>query len=324
MNIGLIDVDGKNNGNPFPNYALMKISSYHKAIGDSVEWYDQLKMEEENAIPYDIVYMSKIFNFSLDYQFNIKANNIIQGGTGYNIISKLPYEIENCKPDYSIYPKCDYAIGFLTRGCINKCSFCVVPKKEGDIRPYLTWQEIKRLDSSKIVFMDNNVLACEYGVEQMRSMIGQNIKIDFNQGMDVMLMTYEIAEIISKLKWIGPIRFSCDKEYQMSYIEKAVNMLAKYGVKPYRIFVYVLGTTMKSTQYRVEFLRKLKVVPFVQPLRDINENKTPDKEICVYANYVNKKSNFNSCKWENYKQNKWSRQIQQAEYPLIDEMEGMR
>jgi hypothetical protein len=320
MRIGLIDVDGKSNGKPFPNYALMKISTYHKTIGDSVEWYDQLKMEEENAIPYDVVYMSKIFNFTPDYPLNIKARKIVMGGTGYNIKSMLPEQIENCKPDYSIYPNCDYAIGFLTRGCINKCSFCVVPKKEGDIRPYLTWQEIKRPDSSKIVFMDNNVLACEYGIEQMRLMIGQDIKVDFNQGMDVMLMTDEIAEIISKLKWIGQIRFSCDKEYQMPYIEKAVQMLNKYGVKPYRIFVYVLGTTMKSTQYRVEFLRKLKVVPFVQPLRDINENKTPDKEICVYANYVNKKSIFKSCKWENYKQNKWSRQIQQAEYPLLEEL----
>ena len=321
MNIGLIDVDGKTNGDPFPNYALMKISAYYKSNGNNVEWYDQLKMEEVNAIPYDIVYMSKIFNFSLDYQFNIKARQIVKGGTGYDISSKLPDEIENCKPDYSIYPNCDYAIGFLTRGCINKCSFCVVPKKEGNIRPYLTWQEIKRPDSKKIVFMDNTVLASEYAIEQMRSMIGKDIEIDFNQGMDVMLMTDEIAEIISKLKWIGQIRFSCDKEYQMPHIKKAVKMLSKYRVKPYKIFVYVLGTTIESTQYRVEFLRKLKVVPFVQPLRDIHKNIEPDKEISVYANYVNKKSEFKSCKWEDYKYNKWSRQTQQMEYPLIDEME---
>ena len=54
--IGLIDVDGEN----YPNLALMKISTYHKLKGDTVEWYSVFSGE------YDIVYMSKIFTFSKD------------------------------------------------------------------------------------------------------------------------------------------------------------------------------------------------------------------------------------------------------------------
>lgn len=38
MKIGLVDVDGHN----FPNFALMRISGYHKNIGDQVEWVDPL------------------------------------------------------------------------------------------------------------------------------------------------------------------------------------------------------------------------------------------------------------------------------------------
>ena len=50
MKIGLIDVDGHR----FPNLCLMKLSAYHKARGDTVEWYDDKKW-------YDIVYMSRVF-----------------------------------------------------------------------------------------------------------------------------------------------------------------------------------------------------------------------------------------------------------------------
>lgn len=126
MRIGLIDVDRLNNRKgkkPYPNLAMMKISAYHKHQGDVVEWYDGFSR-------YDRVYMSKVFNFTPDYPYCIQADEIIKGGTGYDITAKLPAEIERFAPDYDLYevPK-DIAYGFLTRGCPNKCKWCVVPKK---------------------------------------------------------------------------------------------------------------------------------------------------------------------------------------------------
>lgn len=301
MRIGLIDMDRKQQGKEFPNLALMKISSYHKALGNSVEWYDAFSNERK-----DTIYISKIFTYKADYGYTLNADKIIRGGTGYYINRVLPKAIDSQYPDYTLYPDVDYAIGFLTRGCINKCAFCVVPKKEGQIRPYNSWERIKRPDSKDIVFMDNNVLASEYGIRQMMSMVGKDIKIDFNQGMDCMLVNERVAKIISDLNWSRYIRFSCDKEYQIPYLEKTFDLLAKNGVKPYRIFVYVLGTTMESTIKRVEFLRECGVNPFVQPLRYIGHNNEPKREIKVYSNYVNKKSNFKSCKWEDYSLNIWN------------------
>lgn len=301
LKIGLIDMDKKQKGKVFPNLALMKISAYHKNLGNSVEWYNPFSNEKK-----DIIYISKIFTYKADYGYPLNADKIIRGGTGYYINRTLPKAIDSQYPDYSLYPEVDYAIGFLTRGCINKCSFCVVPKKEGSIRPYNSWERIKRPDSKKIVFMDNNILASEYGIRQMQNMVGKDIRIDFNQGMDCMLMNERIAKIMAELKWIDYIRFSCDKEYQIPYLEKSINMLAKNGVKPYRIFIYVLGTTMESTIKRVEFLRQFGVNPFVQPLRDLKTNKEPNRQIKVYANYVNKKSNFKACKWEDYNLNIWN------------------
>ena len=57
-----------------------------------------------------------------------------------------------------------------------------MPKKEGKIRPYRTWREIKRTDSRDIVFMDNNVLACAHGLEQIEDMIGDDVRVDFKPG----------------------------------------------------------------------------------------------------------------------------------------------
>lgn len=137
MKIGLYDADGHN----FPSLPLMKISAYHKARGDFVEFAVPL-------VHYNRVYVSRVFGdeytkFS-DFCFN--ADEVIYGGTGFaikiengkEVYSKskdtnLPKEIEHIYPDYSLYPEFtkNTAYGFLTRGCPNNCSFCIVSKKEG-------------------------------------------------------------------------------------------------------------------------------------------------------------------------------------------------
>ena len=71
MRIGLIDVDGHN----YPNLPLMKLSAYHKAKGDYVEWYQPMFSGHM-----DIVYMSKVFSFTPDYEYCIDADKIIRGG----------------------------------------------------------------------------------------------------------------------------------------------------------------------------------------------------------------------------------------------------
>ena len=76
MKIGLIDVDSHN----YPNLPLMKISAWHKAQGDSVEWYQPLFSGHM-----DRVYMSKVFSFTQDYEWAVDADEVIKGGTGYAI-----------------------------------------------------------------------------------------------------------------------------------------------------------------------------------------------------------------------------------------------
>lgn len=251
MIIGLHDAEKEHfKSKNFPNLALMKISAWHKAQGDTVEWWNPLYR-------YDRVYSSKVFDFTPVDPY--LPEDAIRGGTGYSDLPmnrELPPEIDEMYPDYSIYPDCDYAIGYLTRGCPNHCRWCVVPKKEGTIRPYRRWQDVVRHDTDKLVLMDNNILACEYGIEQLESLIGSGYRIDLNQGMDARLVDDRIAFILSQLQWIRFIRFSCDQKSQIEPIRRTIEFLEKYGVRPYRIFIYLLVTTdIQDASDRVEALK---------------------------------------------------------------------
>ena len=241
-------------------------------------------------IQYDRVYSSKVFTFTPEEP--MLPTDTIKGGTGYGKYDALPDDIDSMYPDYTIYPDCQHAIGFLTRGCIRSCPWCVVPKKEGRIRPYSTWQEIKRPDSRDIVFMDNNVLACEHGINQIKDMIGQDVRVDFNQGLDARLITPEVAELLSKLKWIRFIRMSCDTDAMLDVVLRAIHFLEKNGVKPYRVFVYLLVQDIASAEKRAMALRKAGAEVFAQPYRDFEKKTEPTREQKAFARWVNRKEIF--------------------------------
>ena len=270
----------------FPNLALMKLSAWHKQHGADVQWW--MPVAE-----YDVVYSSKIFTFTPECDY--LPEDTIKGGTGYGgAYADLPSEIDAAQPDYTMYPNCKHAIGFLTRGCIRHCPWCIVPKKEGEYKPYRDWHEVKRKDSRDVVFMDNNVLAGEYGIRQLESMIGQDIRIDFNQGLDARLIDDGIARILANLKWIRFIRMSCDTVPMLGEVLKAVDKLEKHGVKPYRVFVYLLVQDIDDAEYRAIQLRTRGVDVFAQPYRDFANKAQPTQKQRDFARWVNRKEIFKS------------------------------
>ncbi len=251
MTIGLHDAEKEHmKRKTFPNLALMKLSAWHKSRKDPVEWWNPLGS-------YKRIYSSKVFDFTPKNPY-LPAGTI-RGGTGYPDIplnSQLPPEIDRMFPDYTLYPACDYAIGYLTRGCPNHCRWCIVPQKEGDVRPYRRWEEVIRQDTDKLVLMDNNILASDHGIRELERLIGSGYRIDLNQGMDARLVTPEIAEILSRLKWIRFLRFSCDQRSQIAPLCRAIDLLGKYGIKPYHIFVYLLVTkNLEDASFRTEALK---------------------------------------------------------------------
>lgn len=280
----------------FPNLALMKISAYHKRKGDQVEWWNPLYR-------YDRVYSSKVFDFTPVDPY--LPDNAIRGGTGYKDIPidrALPDNVDGMFPDYSIYPECDYAIGYLTRGCPNHCRWCVVPRKEGNIRPYRKWQEIVRNDTDKLVLMDNNILSCDYGIQQLESLIGSGYRIDLNQGMDARLVNREIANILSKLSWIRHIRFSCDQKSQIGPVQQTIDLLQKHGVRPYRVFIYLLVTAeIQDAAERVEALKKYKGINlYAQAERNERLGVIPNKLQLEFAQRYIYGGCYRTETWEYY------------------------
>ena len=280
MQIGLHDAEMEHiKGKIFPNYALMKISAWHKAQGDNVEWWNPLKN-------YDVVYSSKIFDFTPENPY--LPENTIRGGTGYAdvpIWQQLRQEVDQLFPDYSIYPACDYAIGYITRGCPNNCRWCVVPSKEGEIKPYRSWRQLIRPDSKKLVLMDNNILASDFGIAQLEELTRQNYAIDLNQGMDARLVDDRVAKILAGLKWIKYIRFSCDQQAQIEPLRQTVELLGKYRVKPYRLFIYLLVTAdIEDAVKRVEALKRLgNITIYAQAERNERQGIMPNKMQLEFA-----------------------------------------
>jgi len=293
MKIGLVAVDGHSG---FPNLALMRLSAWHKARGDEVEWWDGFKR-------YDRVYKSKVFTFTPDMDTVITADEIITGGTGYKDYGSLPPEVEANPPDYSLYPKWDRAVGFLTRGCVRRCEWCIVPRKEGNIRPAATWEEIRRPDSRKIIFLDNNVLASDHGLEQIDRMGGQPVWVDFNQGLDARLITPETAKLLTRLHWLRFIRLSCDTSAMLPVIRQATAYLREAGAAPFRFWSYVLVRDVAEAHRIVVALEDMGVTPFAQPYRDYNGGE-PTAMQMEFARWVDQKKVFKSCSWEEYKKRK--------------------
>jgi hypothetical protein len=259
VKIGLIDVDGHH----FPNLALMKISAWHKAHGDTVEWC--LPLDH-----YDIVYQSKVFDetYSPDIDYIPNANKIVRGGTGYGLDNRLPDEVEHMYPDYSLYPDLtkDTAYGFLTRGCPRHCDFCIVGDKEGlKSRKAADLNEFWR-GQKNIVLLDPNLLACRDHPDLLRQLADSGAYVDFSQGLDIRMTTPENIALLNRVK-VKNIHFAWDlptddlKPFFERYKEYATHKIhGKWGT------VYILvnhGSTIEQDLHRIYTVRDLGYDPYV-------------------------------------------------------------
>ena len=257
MKIGLIDVDGHR----WPNLCLMKISAYHKARGDTVEWHDGRKK-------YDLVYMSRVFtdSYSKDYTGNIQADQIIKGGTGYGLDNRLPDDVEHICPDYQLYPQfAGTAYGFLTRGCPRGCGFCIVGEKEG--RRSVAVADLSEFwrGEKEIKLLDANLLACPDWERLLLQLAKSKAMVDFTQGLDVRLVTPEKVQLLNRVR-TKMLHFAWDnpEDDLTGYFERFAKLS---NVKDYRkLRVYVLvnyGSSHEQDLYRIYTLRSMGYDPYV-------------------------------------------------------------
>lgn len=278
MRVLLIDVDSK-----IPNLALMKISAYHKSKGDIVGF----GVSDPNKIYVSIIF-DKHKRWADGLKFYYPDSIIDIGGSGYDLNKKLPEEIDNCTPDYNLYPNCDRFYSFTSRGCIRNCPFCIVPKKEGKFRTLyddpkiaienITGNDVNRYD--KIEFLDNNILAdknwflklCDYLVKLPYS-------VDFNQGLDIRLIDSETATALSKLKTINCWKFAFDNISYEDSVIKGIKTLNDNGVDVrHTVIFYVYcndDNCFNDALKRCETLKKLGATPYLM----INQHSKKTKRM---------------------------------------------
>lgn len=306
MKVGLIDVDSHN----FPNIPIMKLSAYYNSKGINVEMYDQLKT-------YDLVYVSKIFSFTPDYQYNINAKEVKRGGSGYCIELRngkeyynklndenLPYDIEHIYPDYSLYPDLtkDTAYGRLTLGCPRQCSFCHTGVKDGikshkvaDVSEF--WR-----DQKNIVLIDQNILACKDWEELLQQLIDTKANVKFDGGLDIRMMTEKKAMMLKQIKQKN-MYFAWDRYQDKAMILPKFKMFKEItGFDERKLIVYVLvnyDTTIEQDIERVETLRKMGYWAYVMVY---NKSELPKGDVHKrLQRWVNNRFIFAKCEtWEEY------------------------
>lgn len=299
MRIGLVDVDGHN----YPNLALMKLSAWHKAKGDTVEWYSPASYWE--GIRYDIVYKSKVFSdtYTKDTPDPLNADLIIRGGTGYAIKLEdgkevyhkeldppLDTEIEHTFPDYSLYPELtgygqpprkQTAYGYMTRGCPRGCAFCHVAPKEG--RASIKVADLKEFWNGQgmIKLSDPNVLACRERNDVLEQLAESGAKVDFNQGLDARLINGETAQLLARID-LTNVHFAMDRMKDVEAVAEGLKFYREHFMRQHEghwrcrdnaVFLLTnFDTTFTDDMARIETLKALDYRPFVMIY---NKNEAP-------------------------------------------------
>jgi len=277
------------------NTAMMQISQFHKQKGDSVEWYSALFHHSYNKI-----YCSSIFDFS---NKDSVTSDMVCGGTGFigfeedfNVLTRLPPEIEKCDLDYSLYSNCHVSFLWFSRGCINNCPFCIVPKLEGKIHSVIP----KKLNSNgKVIYvMDPNFFANPKYPETIRLLIELGQPVDFQQGIDARIFTPEHGKALDLLQIHKQVRTAWDNP--KDDLTKQFKLMMQFIPKS-KIMVYVLigyWSTPQEDLERVMKIRELGLDAYVMPY---NKQDPYQKAFTRWNN------RHVGCEWEDYDRTEFER-----------------
>lgn len=259
----LIDADST-----IPNLALMKLSAWYRQQGSEINfmklnmpYYPNKKKKYYNIDTrrYDYIYCSIIFEGNKEW---ITGDRIKYGGTGVSLKITLPDKIEQMKPDYSLYPENEFSYGFITRGCIRNCYFCVVPEKEGFIR--LVNEPECIIEHKKTIFLDNNILAHHDHDRILQKLIDKKTKCKFLQGLDIRLITEKNSKLLSKIKYIGDYIFAFDNWEYRKIIDQKLKLLIWIKKWKFKFYIYVHpDMPLSDTVNRIKWLKERECLPYI-------------------------------------------------------------
>lgn len=295
----------------FPNLPLMKLSSYHRSMGDTVEFIS----EGEH---YDKSYLSKTFNLPAIKKIpqappSFIADEIQKGGTGYAIEVEngkevfhtelhynLPDEIEHLYPDYDLYPEYkDTAYGFLTRGCCNACGFCIVSPKEGRCSKQVADLSEFWRGQKTIKLLDPNILACRERSTLLRQLVESKASVDFTQGLDARFINEDVVAFLNEMR-VKNIHFAFDfMRNEQAILEGLACFNQHYAKSHWNLNCYVLtnyDTTLEEDWYRVRKISELGFHPDVR----IYQKGTQPQFLTDLARWSNNRLIFKSTPFPDY------------------------
>lgn len=313
--IGLIDADLLDKGTRHPNLALMKISRFNKANGNSVE----LLLNYDNLKEFDEIYMSKVFNFTKIPIILEEYSNLYYGGTGFfgENAPNLPDKIEHFMPDYTLYNEfvnkeiergiksskfddyLNYSIGFTTRGCFRKCDFCV-NRKYDQVFKHSPVEEFFNKGRKYIYLWDDNFLAYGGWREVLDELESTGKPFQFRQGLDMRLMTEEKAKRLSKVKYHGDFIFAFDHLKDKDIIEKGLIIWRKHCNKSTKLYILcgfesITSQDIEDTFERIVILMKYQCIPYIMRYENYSNSEYRGMYIniarwCNQPNFFKKKS----------------------------------
>jgi len=279
MRVRLIQFDGK-----IPNLALMRIAHHHRSRGDHIEFRrigNERTLEHGLFDQHDVTYASLIFERSrplAERLLEIEPNAIV-GGTGWNLTTTLEsVGITERQQDYTLYPSFRQSIGFTQRGCRLRCSFCVVPRKEGAVKEESTIAEIWRGDPwpREVLLLDNDFFGQPRWRERIQELRAGGFRVSFNQGINARMLNDETAAAIASVDYrddsmkVKRIYTAWDNRKDERRLFDGLDRLVHYGVKPDHIMVYMLigfwpGETHEDREHRRAALRAFGARPYPMP-----------------------------------------------------------
>jgi len=324
LKVNLIDFDGK-----IPNLALIKASTYFKQLGYAVSL-------NASSGEFDIVMCSVLFTWNKDKAMHLKNEfpNIQFGGTGWNLTTIMPSGIEACKPDYNLYtaeflyPRIkgimrkaskvakaqelvDAGVGFTSRGCIRNCCFCVVPGKEGQLHPDTEIKDIINQRSKNIILLDNNLLADPTAIGKLHEIRDRGLSVDITQGIDVRLVTPELAQALSEVKRMRSLHYAWDFIQSEKQVFKGIDILSRFITRSNHMCFCLTGynTSPEEDDYRFRKLLEAKIDPYIMIY-----NHEGDNRLKHWARWVNGRI-YKVCSFDDYEP--WVKQKAQGQLQFI-------
>lgn len=293
MRVAIAQVDGK-----WPNLALAKLAAWHRGRGDEVGRFNPL-------FPAGRTYASKVFTDTPDDPY--LPDDAVRGGSAYDFTTVLDDEVERTRPDWSAWPWWKHDVGFTTRGCVRRCPFCIVPRKEGRLRVVAEFGDV--WTGRRTMYLhDNNITAAP--IEHFRKVTDDasraKVYVSFDQGFDARLLTDEHAAIIGSsgcfrrgIKGFeARVHLAFDHVGDEEAVRRSIRLLEKHGTAADRLTYYVLigyDSTPEEDTYRVELLRSLGAHSYAMPFnrRDPYQSR--------FCRWVNSKPLFETVPWIEYR-----------------------